>query len=321
MSFTVIVTHDFEQMSHVAARIYLKKVNEAVQEKDSFLGILPTGNSPTGLYQYLAEHQDQFDASKVVSFNLDEYVGLPGNTPQERMMHPESYCYFMLQNLFTHLDPTFQKTHVPPGSLVEQSLLAESLKKGANDPACYELAGADKGKAIVIPTDSKDEYLRWIRNEVLDAYIAEIKKYGDAVDVALVGVGGRGHIAFHESGIPLDLEMLLVQLDENTIDNAVTDGHFAKKEDSPHYAVSMGAGAVYSLSKCVLLVANGSRKTGPIAESLLGDVTPDVPISKSQDFAKDQEMIYVLDEAAAEGILSEKDKLTQKGIDLRDFRI
>jgi len=139
--------------------------------------------------------------------------------------------------------------------------------------------------------------------------------------VALVGVGGRGHIAFHESGIPLDLEMLLVQLDENTIDNAVTDGHFAKKEDSPHYAVSMGAGAVYSLSKCVLLVANGSRKTGPIAESLLGDVTPDVPISKSQDFAKDQEMIYVLDEAAAEGILSEKDKLTQKGIDLRDFRI
>jgi len=85
--------------------------------------------------------------------------------------------------------------------------------------------------------------------------------------------------------------------------------------------VSMGAGGVYSLSECVLLVANGSRKTGPIAESLLGDVTADVTISKSQDFAKNKEMIYVLDEEAAEGILPEKDKLTQKGIELKDFRV
>jgi len=321
MSFTVIITQDFEQMSDVAARMYLKKVNHAIEKKNSFVGIFPTGNSPTGLYKYLIEHQNLFHAKKMVSFNLDEYVGLPGKTPQERMMHPESYCYFMLQNLFTHLSPTFKKTHVPPGSLIDQTQLEKSLKKGAKDPACYSLEGSGKGKAVVIPKDSRDDYLRWIRSEILDAYIEEIKKYSDAVDVALVGVGGRGHIAFHESGIPLELEMLLVQLDDNTIENAVKDGHFAKKKDSPHYAVSMGAGAVYGMSRCVLLVANGSRKAGPIAESLLGEVSADVPISKSQDFARKREMIYVLDEAAAQGILGKKDKLAKKGIELRDFRV
>jgi glucosamine-6-phosphate deaminase len=46
----------------------------------------------------------------------------------------------------------------------------------------------------------------------------------------------------------------------------------------PKDAISMGAGLVYK-AKTVLLVANGPRKTGPVAESILGPVTSDVPIS------------------------------------------
>lgn len=322
MSFKVLVTSDFEQMSDVAARIYLQKVNAAIAKKNKFVGILPTGNSPTGLYSWLACSQCCFDARKMVTFNLDEYVGLPGDNAQERAMHPESYCYFMAKQLFTHLNPPISKTHVPPGSLIDQVLLEKSLKKCANDPACYQMKGADVGKAIVIPDDSKDDYLRWIKNEVLNGYLKKIQKFGGVVDVALVGVGGRGHIAFHESGIPLDLEMLLVKLDDNTVKNAVSDGHFKTAKESPRFAVSMGAGAVTRLSKCILLVANGQRKTGPIAEALLGKVTADVPISACQDYAKKGgEMIYVLDEEAAKGILNKGAALSKKGIELRDLRV
>ena len=55
-------------------------------------------------------------------------------------------------------------------------------------------------------------------------------------------------------------------------------GHFKTVKDNPNYAISMGAGLIYK-AKTVLLVTNFPRKTGPVAESLLGPVTSDVPIS------------------------------------------
>jgi len=60
---------------------------------------LATGSSPTGLYKHLAGEANagEFDPSKIESFNLDEYVGLPGENAQQRALHPESYSYFMIQ--------------------------------------------------------------------------------------------------------------------------------------------------------------------------------------------------------------------------------
>ncbi|MBW2648864.1 MAG: 6-phosphogluconolactonase, partial [Deltaproteobacteria bacterium] len=157
------------------------------------------------------------------------------------------------------------------------------------------------------------------RNEILDAYAEKIVKKG-GVDLHIIGVGGRGHVAFHESGIPFEgNEMLLVKLDENTVSNAVEDGHFARKEDSPWYAISMGAELVYR-AKTVLLLANGSRKAGPIAESLLKDPSSLVPISYGQIFSeKGGEMIYVIDRAAAEHILDKADELKQRGIEVENI--
>ena len=125
-------------------------------------------------------------------------------------------------------------------------------------------------------------------------------------------------MAFHESGIPLNLKMLLVKLDDNTIRNAVKDGHFSSFKDSPNYAISMGAGLVYK-AKTVLLLASGERKTGPVAESLLGPVTADVPISYGQKFAtKGGNMIYVIDSVAAECIAGKETELKMKGIKVID---
>jgi glucosamine-6-phosphate deaminase len=222
----------------------------------------------------------------------------------------------MIQELFGLLDTKFAETNVPWGTLIDQEELVTALEAHAGD---FEMQGTDKGKAVVI-TDGADGVLGWIKNNVLDAYERKIKAYG-GVDLHIVGVGGRGHVAFHESGIPFEgNRMLFVRLDDNTVENAVADGHFASIEDSPRYAISMGAELVYE-AKTVVLVANGPRKTGPVAESVLGDVTCDVPISYGQTYAAGGgNLVYVLDEAAAAELLERRAEVEAKGFELVDLR-
>jgi glucosamine-6-phosphate deaminase len=99
----------------------------------------------------------------------------------------------------------------------------------------------------------------------------------------------------------------------------VEDGHFSSKQDSPWYALSMGAQQVYK-ARTVLLLANGPRKSSPVAESLLNDPTPDVPISYSQLYAKNAgNMIYVIDKAAAKDVLANSTKIQEKGIEIEDI--
>nr|HPI52885.1 6-phosphogluconolactonase [Smithellaceae bacterium] len=127
-------------------------------------------------------------------------------------------------------------------------------------------------------------------------------------------------VAFHESGIPFaGSRVLLVKLDDNTIANAVADGHFKTKAQSPQYAVSMGAELVYR-AKTVLLLANGARKTESVARSLLGEVTPDIPISYGQTYAaQGGELIYVLDRVAAEGLAADRGALKKRGVILKNL--
>jgi len=316
--FTVIITADFDHMSEVAARLVADDIKEVTAKKDSYILGLATGNSPTGLYKHLAKtaNAKTIAPSRVETFNLDEYVGLPGENAQQRALHPESYSYFMVQELFGLLRSKFKETNVPWGTLIDQEKLVSELLAYPED---WEEQGADKGKAIVIKRDAKSDYLRWIRRDILDAYAEKIAERG-GIDLHIIGVGGRGHVAFHESGIPFEEnEMLLVKLDENTVSNAVEDGHFARKEDSPWYAVSMGTELVYR-AQGVILLANGSRKAEPVAESLLKDPSPMVPISYSQIFSKKGgKMIYVIDRTAAGHLWGKFDELKQRGIEVEDI--
>ncbi len=318
MGITVYVTEDFTQMSEVAANIVIKKSVDIIKKKNEAVLGLATGNSPTGLYQCFAQaaNEGKLDSSRIRSFNLDEYVGLPGDNIQQRVIHPESYAYFMIQELFSHLNKKFIETRVPYGSLIDQKILIKELKENKND---WEFKGTDAGKSIAIKARPKSPYLAWIRKEILDGYARKIKAAG-GIDLQIIGVGGRGHVAFHESGIPFQgSSVLLVKLDDNTIANAVADGHFQTKSDSPQYAISMGAELVYQ-AKTVLLVANGARKTESVTRSLLDKVTPEIPISYGQTYSqKGGELIYVLDRVAAEGLLASTKDLKAKGIVLKNM--
>ena len=76
----VIIEPDYQSLSNWAANYVANKINAAkpTKEKPFVLG-LPTGSSPLGMYKALIELNKKGVVSfqNVVTFNMDEYVGLP----------------------------------------------------------------------------------------------------------------------------------------------------------------------------------------------------------------------------------------------------
>ena len=315
MSIKVYVTDDFDHMSKVGADIVKAHITQTLKQKDEMVLGLATGNSPTGLYRRLAQaaNAGELDSRRIRSFNLDEYVGLPGENAQQRVLHRESYCTFMIEQLFSRLDHKFIETSVPYGTMIEQSQLIKELKAHPED---WSAEGADAGRSILIKAAPVSSYLAWIRKEILDGYAKKIKRAG-GIDLQIIGVGGRGHVAFHESGIPFKKsKVMLVKLDDNTVANAVADGHFASIKESPCYAISMGAELVYQAGTVVLL-ANGERKVESVARSLLDKPTPEVPISYGQIYsANGGNLYYVVDKIAARELLASRSALEKKGVEI-----
>ncbi|GHV18797.1 glucosamine-6-phosphate deaminase [Bacteroidia bacterium] len=96
----LIIQPNYDLLSQWAANYVVSKINAAkpTAEKPFVLG-LPTGSSPMGMYKALIKHYQEKRVSfrNVVTFNMDEYVGLPQD-------HPESYYTFMWKNFFSHID-------------------------------------------------------------------------------------------------------------------------------------------------------------------------------------------------------------------------
>ncbi|MBN1610738.1 MAG: 6-phosphogluconolactonase [Polyangiaceae bacterium] len=318
MALEILIARDFDHMSEVAGRLLVMDVKDTLAKKKRYVLGLATGNTPTGVYKHVAKaaNAGEFDSSKVSSFNLDEYVGLPGENAQQRALHPESYSYFMVQELFALLRKKFAETSVPWGTLIDQARLLAEMESHASD---FVLLGRDAGKAISIAAAARSEYLSWIRDEILAAYEHKIKKAG-GIDLHVVGVGQKGHIGFHEAGIPFEgNRMLLVQLDANTVDNAVRDGHFATQEQSPRYAVSMGTTLIFE-ARTVMLLANGTRKSETLLRALLEEPDCTVPVSYGQRYAQQGgKLICVLDKAAAAGVLANADAIRRRGARIQDM--
>lgn len=99
----IIIQNSPEAATSVAARIIARLLRE---NPAAVLG-LATGSTPLLLYREIIAMK--LDWSKVVTFNLDEYVGLPSG-------HPQSYHHFMWENLFQHVNIAEQNVHIPDGN-------------------------------------------------------------------------------------------------------------------------------------------------------------------------------------------------------------
>ena len=108
----LIIEPNYAQLSKWAAEHVIKRINEfnPTPERKFVLG-LPTGSSPEGMYAELvkANKEGRVSFKNVLTFNMDEYVGLPEE-------HPESYHSFMARNLFDHIDCPKENIHILNGN-------------------------------------------------------------------------------------------------------------------------------------------------------------------------------------------------------------
>lgn len=116
----VIIKENYENLSKEAAKI----VADRLRKKPNLVLGLATGSTPLGLYKELIRmHKNEgLDFSKVTTFNLDEYVGLP---PQ----HLQSYHYFMNENFFKHINLDQRFIHVPHGMAEDPDIFCEWYEK------------------------------------------------------------------------------------------------------------------------------------------------------------------------------------------------
>ncbi len=94
----VIIQENYDKMCRWAADHIIAAINGHKCDRPFVLG-LPTGSSPLGVYKRLIEANKagKVTFKNVVTFNMDEYVGLPRT-------HHESYWFFMHDNFFDHID-------------------------------------------------------------------------------------------------------------------------------------------------------------------------------------------------------------------------
>jgi glucosamine-6-phosphate deaminase len=108
----VIIQKNYEILSQWVANYVVRSVHEHApsSEKPFVLG-LPTGSTPLGVYKALVEHYraGRLSFKHVVTFNMDEYVGIPEN-------HPQSYHTFMWDNFFSHIDIPRHQVHILNGN-------------------------------------------------------------------------------------------------------------------------------------------------------------------------------------------------------------
>jgi glucosamine-6-phosphate deaminase len=104
----VILKRDNEEVNEQAAQL----IASAIRRKTSLTLGLATGNTMVGLYKHLVRlHQaGSLDFSRVVTFNLDEYLGLAPS-------HPQSFHHFMHENFFRHVNVPPSNIHIPDGSI------------------------------------------------------------------------------------------------------------------------------------------------------------------------------------------------------------
>ena len=108
----LIIRDHSEAASAYVAKYIIDRINhfQPTSAHPFVLG-LPTGSSPLGVYKILVEQHKAGHVSfeNVVTFNMDEYVGIPRD-------HPESYHSFMWKNFFSHVNVRPENVHILDGN-------------------------------------------------------------------------------------------------------------------------------------------------------------------------------------------------------------
>ena len=170
----VNIKKNYDEVSKEAANM----VADLIRRKPNCVLGFATGGTPLGLYKELIRmHKEEgLDFSKVTTFNLDEYVSLP---PE----HPQSYHYFMWENLFKYVNVDPRYVHIPQGMAKDIEEFCEWYEErieyydgidlqilgiGANGHIAFNEPGSSLGSRTRIKTLQKET--RWDNKRFFESH-------------------------------------------------------------------------------------------------------------------------------------------------------
>ena len=169
-------------------------------------------------------------------------------------------------------------------SRVELFHLDEYIGLGIEHPASFARYIRDR---LIHPTRiSNYHLLDGARDprEVIDKVNTEISSR--VVDIAFVGIGENGHLAFNDP--PADFEAedpyLVVELDACCRRQQVNEGWFATLDEVPQQAISMSVKQILK-SREIIAIVPDKRKSTAVKHSIEGPIVPSVPASILQRHA------------------------------------
>ena len=120
---------------------------------------------------------------------------------------------------------------------------------------------------------------------------AECRRVGDVIrrhpiDVACVGIGENGHLAFNDPPADFDTEepYIVVDLDDACRKQQLGEGWFATFDDVPTRAISMSIRQIMA-SRCIVCTVPDERKAVAVRSTLEGEITNTVPASILREHA------------------------------------
>lgn len=179
----LIIQPDISGISKWAANYIATRINKfaPTTERPFVLG-LPTGSTPLGTYAKLIElyKAGQVSFKHVITFNMDEYVGIPKN-------HPQSYYSFMWDNFFSHVDVLPENVNILNGNAPDLESECEAYEARIKSLGGIHLflggIGADGHIAFNEPGSSLHSRTR-LKTLTQDTIIANSRFFKN--DVALV---------------------------------------------------------------------------------------------------------------------------------------
>lgn len=176
----LIIQPDYAGISSWVADFIAEKINQFQPTSDRpFVLGLPTGSTPLGVYKNLIElyKAEQVSFRHVVTFNMDEYVGIPQN-------HSQSYYSFMWDNFFTHIDILPENANILNGNAPDLTAECEAYEArikaqggihlflggiGADGHIAFNEPGSSLGSRTRIKTLTQDTIIansRFFNNDV-----------------------------------------------------------------------------------------------------------------------------------------------------------
>ncbi len=171
----VIIHDNASTVAAWAARYIVAKINAADRNRPFVLG-LPTGSTPLQTYAELIKlhRAGKVSFANVITFNMDEYVGLPEE-------HPESYHSFMWHNFFDHIDIKPENVNILDGNAADLALECRAYEERIAEAGGIDLfmggIGADGHIAFNEPFSSLSSRTR-IKTLTCDTIAANSRFFG-----------------------------------------------------------------------------------------------------------------------------------------------